>query len=216
MEPTRTESGVGEQVRQELAGASNLLVLAPSDDPAADDLCPGLLLAEEPSSTNLLWVTYTDTPDACLRKWLHHANGRPADVKVISVGDTMRSTSAAQPGSGGRTATPTPSAVDSLPNPGDLTGLGIKISEQLQQWRVDNNRTVVCFDSLTTVLQYVELQTVYKFLHVLTGRFDTVDACAHFHMDPNAHDEVTVNTLKSLFDAVVERSDDGEWRVLTR
>jgi hypothetical protein len=209
---TRTESEAAEHVRGELAGVSNALVLASADDPGLDELCPTLLLAEEPEETDLLWVTYTSTPDACIRKWLRHADERPADLKVISVGDVMRSAAAAQSG-GSRV--PTRSAVDSLSNPADLTGLGIKISEQLQEWNDDGNRTVACYDSLTAALQYTDLQTLYKFLHVLTGRFETVDATAHFHLDPDAHDDATVNTLKSLFEAVVERAD-GAWRVSRR
>ena len=213
MSAPRIEREAVEHVREELAETSNALVLASSDDAGLDDLCPQLLLPEEPEETNLLWVTYTTTPDDCIRKWLRHAGERPADVKVISVGDVMRSATAARsPGS----RTPTPSAVDSLSNPADLTGLGIRISEQLQAWTHNGNRTVACYDSLTTALQYVDLQTLYKFLHVLTGRFDTVDATVHFHLDPDAHDEATVNTLKSLFDAVVERDADGEWRVARR
>lgn len=188
-----------------------MLVLAGPDDPDAHDLCPQLLLADEPARTDLLWVTYTNTPDACMRTWLDHAGERPADVKVISVGDVMRSAAARSGGSGAGRPTP----VGSVSNPADLTGLGIKVSEQLQAWSHDDNRPVACYDSLTTALQYVDLQTLYKFLHVLTGRFETVDAVAHFHLDPAAHDDATVNTLKSLFDAVVETDDEG-WHVARR
>lgn len=207
------DSETGKGVHGELAGASNTLVVASTSDSNVEDLCPELLTVGEPDRTNLLWVTYTSTPDDCLRRWLQHAGERPAEMKILSVGDVMRSAAAARTG-GGRM--PTASVVDSLANPGDVTGLGIKISEQLQEWSRNDNQTVVCFDSLTTALQYVDLQTTYKFLHVLTGRFDTVDAIAHFHVDPDAHDDATVNTLKSLFDAVVEYTDEGGWRVSSR
>lgn len=214
MSVPRTDSEADEHIREKLASASNTLVVASTGDASVEDLCPELLLADDPDRTNLLWVTYTRTPDDCLRRWLQHAGERPAGVKVLSVGDVMRSATATRTGSGGRT--PTASMVDSVANPGDVTGLGIKISEQLQEWSHDGNRTVACFDSLTTALQYVDLQTIYKFLHVLTGRFETVDAAAHFHIDPDAHDDATVNTLKSLFDAVVKHTDEGEWRVSRR
>lgn len=212
MTTPHVEREAAEQVRRELAGASNVLMLSGAGDAQADELCPQLLLTDEPGQTNLLWVTYTSTPDACMRSWLSHAGEQPADVKVVSVGDTMRSAAAVQ--SGSPQARPIPT-VDSVSNPADLTSLGIKISEQLQEWSRDGNRTVACYDSLTTALQYGDLQTLYKFLHVLTGRFETVGTTAHFHLDPAAHDEATVNTLKSLFDAVVEQRD-GEFHVAKR
>ena len=211
MSAPRIERETAEHVRGELAGASNVLVLAGADA-HADDLCPQLLLTDEPDQTNLLWVTYTNTPDSCMQSWLQHAGERPADVKVVSVGDMMRSATAAQ--SGGHGPSPSP-MIDSVSNPADLTGLGIKISEQLQTWSHTANQTVACYDSLTTALQYVDLQTLYKFLHVLTGRFEAVGTTAHFHIDPAAHDEATVNTLKSLFDAVVEPRG-GQWHVSRR
>ena len=210
MSVPRAKEGA-ESVRKNIADVSNVLVLSDTDGPEARDLCPQLLVADDPGETDLLWVTYTSTPDDCLRRWLDHGGERPANLKVISVGDVIRS-AAAQPGTtGARSHT----AVDSVSNPGDLTGLGITVSEQLRAWSGDSNRTVACYDSLTTALQYVDLQTLYKFLHVLTGRFETVDATAHFHLNPAAHDDATVNTLKSLFDAVVE-PDDGGWHVARR
>lgn len=209
---SRTIDEAGENVRAALADCSNALVLDSTDD-GVGDLCQELLLVDEPARTNLLWVTYTDTPDDCLRKWLQHAGERPADVKVVSVGDVMRSGAAAQSGS---TASRSPNAVvDSIANPADFTGLGITISEQLERWASTDAPTVVCFDSLTTAAQYVDLQTLYQFLHVLTGRFELADAVAHFHLDPVAHDDVAVNTLTSLFEAVVEHKS-GEWHVSTR
>jgi hypothetical protein len=96
-----------------------------------------------------------------------------------------------------------------------LTGLGIQISEILQQWQNNDNRSVACFHSLTALLQYSDVQTVYKFLHVLTGRFATAGVAAHFHLDPGAHDDQTINTLKSLFDGIAEFGD-GEWSVRTQ
>jgi len=57
--------------------------------------------------------------------------------------------------------------------------------------------------------QYVELETAYGFLHTIAVRFPyAADATAHFHMDPAAHDESTVDLFASLCDAVVGVGDD--------
>jgi hypothetical protein len=65
------------------------------------------------------------------------------------------------------------------------------------------------------MLQYVELETAYEFLHAITGQLYAADARAHFHVDPSAHDSQTVDSITSLFDAVVEL-DDGDPTVRKR
>lgn len=195
----------------ELDGESSILLLSPSMRSETDDVCLDLLSQESPQRENVLWVTFTRSPDGCVQDWLGHVGERPANLRFVSVGETVRSAASSSPVQ----ETPADAVIETLSNPGDLTGLGIKISEVLQQWQNDGNRTVACFHSLTALLQYADVQTVYKFLHVLTGRFATAGVTAHFHLDPAAHDDQTINTLKSLFDAVAE-FDDGEWSIRTR
>ncbi|KZN25071.1 hypothetical protein A4G99_00590 [Haladaptatus sp. R4] len=199
------------RVSAALDDEASILVLAPSMRSETDEACIDMLTKTPPEQEDVLWVTFTRSPDACLQDWLAHAGGRPANLRFLSVGETVRSVAT----SASMGETPTDAVIDTLSNPGDLTGLGIKISEVLQQWHGDGNKTVACFHSLTALLQYSDVQTVYKFLHVLTGRFTTADVTAHFHLDPDAHDSQTVNTLKTLFDAVAE-FDGNEWNVRTR
>jgi hypothetical protein len=186
------------------------LVLAPSLHDATDEACLNLLSTEDATGQNVAWVTYTRSPDACIQDWLAHAGERPENMRFISVGETTRSTSAVSNATEGRGE-----VVETLSNPNDLTGLGIKLSEVLKEWARNDYPTTACFDSLTALLQYADLQTVYKFLHVLTGRFDAAGVTAHFHLDPDTCDDQTVSTLTSLFDTVVE-FDDGEWDVRSR
>ncbi|WP_435180608.1 DUF7504 family protein [Halorussus sp. AFM4] len=189
-----------------------VLLLAPSIHEATDEACHDLLSLEAPDDENVLWVTYTRSPDACMQDWLDRAGDRPRNVRLVSVGETTRSAAATV---GGDVGPRSGDVVETLSSPGDLTGLGIKLSEILKAWKDSDARTVACFDSLTALLQYADLQTAYKFLHVLTGRFDAADVTAHFHLDPDACDQQTVSTLTSLFDTVVE-FEDGEWTVRSR
>ena len=190
-------------VTGQLGDAATVLVLAPSFSEHEDDVCVDLLLPEEAHQQNALWVSYTKSPDAQVRRFRSRSTNPPRNVGVISVDDAARS-AVASAGTGGAN-----SFAETVTSPNDLTGLGIRITEYLRRWGDSGARTVVCFDSLTALLQYVELETAYEFLHVLTGRFAAVDAFAHFHMDPTAHDEQTVQTVLSLFDAVVELDEDG-------
>lgn len=185
--------------------ASSILLLAPSLGEGESETCIELLHPDD-SDKNALWVSYTKSPDAQLRRWRTHSDHAPANVGVVSVGDSMRSVDATTPQGGA--AQDLDAGVKTVTNPNDLTGLGITITEHLSRWQDNGNRTVVCVDSLTAMLQYVELQTAYEFLHVLTGRLYASDAVAHLHMDPSAHDDQTVESIASLCDAVVELRDD--------
>lgn len=98
-------------------------------------------------------------------------------------------------------------------SPVDLTGIGIELSELLrylyQQRDVKRNR--ILMHSLSTLLMYSDLQTVFRFLHVFTGRVQSADALGVFIIDNSAHDTQTLSTLKQLFDGVieVEQTDEG-------
>ncbi|QCS43150.1 recombinase RecA [Natrinema versiforme] len=99
-------------------------------------------------------------------------------------------------------------------SPVDMTGIGIKLSEFLQEFYETRGLTEnrVLLHSVSTLLMYSDLQTVFRFLHVFTGRIQSADALGVYVIDSTAHDDQTMNTLKQLFDAVVEVEEtaDGE------
>ena len=96
-------------------------------------------------------------------------------------------------------------------SPVDMTQIGIELSEFLeafyQQRNIRKNR--VALHSLSTLLMYSDLQTVFRFLHVFTGRVQSVDGLGVYVIDSSAHDEQTMNTLKQLFDGVVTTSENA-------
>jgi KaiC/GvpD/RAD55 family RecA-like ATPase len=97
-------------------------------------------------------------------------------------------------------------------SPVDMTGIGIKLSDILEEFHqrreIQQNR--VMLHSLSTLLMYSDLQTVFRFLHVFTGRLQSVDALGLFAIDSTAHDDQTMNTLKQLFDGIVTTHEEGE------
>ncbi|ADB59908.1 hypothetical protein Htur_1015 [Haloterrigena turkmenica DSM 5511] len=99
-------------------------------------------------------------------------------------------------------------------SPVDMTGIGIKLSEFLQEFYEGQGLTEnrVLLHSVSTLLMYSDLQTVFRFLHVFTGRIQSADAMGLYVIDSTAHDDQTMNTLKQLFDAVIELEEpaDGE------
>ena len=189
----------------DLEGASNVLVLAESLDDAARESYYGTLLPEDPSSVDVLAVDYRWTPEEYLEEWRRYVDGQPRRCGIVCVDESARSS-----GDGSEVG---PGAVATVESPTDLTGLGITVGNYLES--NGGSDTIVTFDSLTMLLQYVERERAFRFLGVLGNRVEEADAVAHYHMDPKAHDNQEMATLSSLFDAVA-RFDDGEWNVRRR
>jgi len=95
-------------------------------------------------------------------------------------------------------------------SPLDMTGIGIKFSEFVEEFYTERGvqKNRVALDSLTTLLMYSDLQTVFRFMHVLTSRIEDADAIGIHVIESTAHDAETLNTLKQLFDGVIEVDAD--------
>lgn len=215
MGPPETRlSPAGPSLPQGVAEAGNVLLLAPALDPAVDEACMRLLTPVPPEAETVLYVTFTNSADDRLSHWRAHANGPPAGAGVVCVGELARSAGAIADGA--EAGINTTVGVETVTDPADLTGIGIAINRFVEKWDDGDRKVVVCFDSLTTLLQYADLERIFRFLHVLTGRFRSTGALAHYHMDPTAHDEGTKNTIKAVFDTVVAVDDDGSLTVESR
>ncbi|WP_459191552.1 DUF7504 family protein [Halosimplex sp. J119] len=193
----------------ERAGASihpgdNLLVMCPSfrgDEPRA---CLELLTPAPPADVYALSVLFTQSPGDHLDAWQRQVGSLPARSRIVSVDADARS-SASEPDAGDP-------AVERVTSPQNLTRLGVRITDCLDEWgeTAPDQQVSVCFQSVSTLLQYVELDKVYKFLDVLTERCRASGAVSHYHLDPHAHDDETTERLVGLFDGVFEYAD-GEW-----
>lgn len=184
-------------------GPRNVLLLAPamSDDERA---CLSLSAGRAPERTDFLAVLYTRGPDDALTSWRSHVGELPDRLRIVSVGGERRASTARgladeRPGVG----------VDVVDEPRDLTGLAMRISGRLSEWDGEGSDVRLCFDSLTALVQYAELERAFRFLHMLTSRLNQMGAVAHFHLDPGAVDDRTGRTLAQLFDETV-RFDEFE------
>ncbi len=90
-------------------------------------------------------------------------------------------------------------------SPVDMTTIGIELSAFLESFSRERGlgRNRVLFHSLSTLLMYAELGTVFRFVHVLTGRLQSAGALGLCVIDSTTHDDRTMNTLKQLFDGVI-------------
>lgn len=160
---------------------------------------------DRPSETNLLVVSYRHGPDEWFRRWRTEVGSLPSEVGFVDVGETTRST-AAQSQSGADSPSPAEPLpfVDAVADPADLSRLGVRISQYLESWTGNGRQTVVCVDSLTALLDHVETQRAFRFLHILAGRVESVDGAGYYLLDPTAHDDESLALLREFADSTVE------------
>lgn len=109
-------------------------------------------------------------------------------------------------------------ATQHVSSPGDLTGISIGTAKLMQRFAErDISHVRHGLVSVSTLLQYLGLDTVFKFLHIYTQRIDDTGGLGVFTLDNVAHDPQTVNTITGEFDVVIELSEteggDREIRV---
>lgn len=199
----RIESGGSEPFADlaDPAAVSNLLVHAPAMDSGSTEACFDLLSATPPASTAVLAVTYTRPPAEWIAAWDHYVGVDPARGAVVSVGRSPASVE-------------DPAwRVTTLENARDLTTVGVALTEAMAELTDDDGdaadgRLALCFDSVTALLQYANLQTAVRFLHTVMGRVDDAGGLGHYHVDPDAHGARDLAALAGLVDAIAA-VDDG-------
>lgn len=106
--------------------------------------------------------------------------------------------------------------VEYVAAPDDLTGVGIGISKCTRAIGDDATGGVrVAFDSLSTFLRSVEERRAIHCLQILLRRFTAANYLTVCTLDSKSHDDRTVQSARSLFDAAVEfrETDTGEREV---
>lgn len=182
-----------------LGEASDVLVLGPMQGSLDDHVCAALIDTWPVADRNMLFVSFTKTADERIALIRDSIDDSPEHICVVSGADRYPSETTA--------ATPDGSTTISVEvaDPSDLTRLGMTISRAVDEWG-DGNDPLVCFHSLTALLQYVTPKRAFRFVHLLQNR---LHATAHYHMDSIAHEQQTVATLRPLFDVIVEYDAEG-------
>ena len=97
-------------------------------------------------------------------------------------------------------------------SPVDLTGIGVKISQFFDEFYMKKNiqKNQLHINSLSTILMYSNIQTVFRFMHVFTGRIKVAGALGIFVIESGMHDEKDIITLKQLFDGMIEIKSEND------
>ncbi len=175
---------------------TSVLVQSESRDDRTDHACHELLeVGREGASPRVLLVRYQELdPDR-----LAQIAGNADRLKLIAIGYRQS----------------VPASVDDvvdsvqITNPNDITRLGIVVSGTIDSWAIDDRPIAVCFDSLNVVLNYRDVKSTFRFLHVLLNTLHGGGAVSHFHADPLAGNPQDLSTLKPLFDEVVAIDSTG-------
>lgn len=118
-------------------------------------------------------------------------------------------------GASGVFGEPTDTDVVRVSSPRDLTGIGIKLTGFLQrQHTAGTTDPRIGFHSLSTLLMYTDLGTVYRFSHVINSRINTAGAVMAVTLDTTSRNTDAVETLSGVFDALVEVDTDEGGRKL--
>lgn len=196
---------------ERLGDPTSILVLAPIREEPDNHACMDLLTPTDPHDENVLSITVSATPDERLALWKRHVGKTlPKRAAIVDAGspavtDDQLAASDAHPSI-------TVDILSDRPNPHELSAA---VGQYLGAWEPSPERTLVCLHSLTSLLEIHDRSTVFQLLSALNTRFARADVSAHYHLDPNAHDDQVIAELRPLFDTVVEHDADGAWTVQT-
>ncbi|MFC6771902.1 hypothetical protein ACFQDD_10300, partial [Halorubrum pallidum] len=190
------DAGLDEGLPADLDPGMSVLVQSETRDDRTEHACHTLLRpSREDVTPRVLLVRYQKLdPDR-----LAEIAAGTDHLKLIAIGYTQS----------------VPASVDDvvdsvqITNPNDITRLGIVVSGTIDDWADEGRPIAVCFDSLNVVLNYRDVKSTFRFLHVLLNTLHGGGAVSHFHIDPMAGNPQDLNTLKPLFDEVVAIDSTG-------
>lgn len=176
-----------------LPAGANLLVTGPAMV-GKRETALRLLAAGHESGEGILCVTTSDTAASLLKEFEHHIPD--FDRERVAIVDCS--------GSDDR-QTIEEIATEQVSSPSDLTGISIGTAKLIRLFSNDDVQNIRHgLVSVSTLIQYLDLNTVFKFLHIYTSRIEDTNGLGIFTLDNVSHDEQTTNTITSEFDYVLE------------
>jgi KaiC/GvpD/RAD55 family RecA-like ATPase len=105
-------------------------------------------------------------------------------------------------------------SIKKVSSPADLTSIGVKIGQFIDDFTKNNLRIQIHINSLSTFLMYSNIQTIFRFLHYLTGRIKAAKGIGIFVIDSGMHDQQTIAILKQLCNCMVEIKSENDMQFI--
>lgn len=185
----------------------NVLLLVPPMHPGDLDGCLDLLSVKDPSELNVWSFGVTLSPNHRVEQWERTVGESPGAFRIVSA--TAMAEDEARELAVAYGFDPEPH-IFTIRHPGALPRIGLALQDALDEWAENDRHTVVCFHSISSLSQYASDEEIYQLLNTITSEIQNAGALAHYHLDPGAHDEVTVSQYRGLFDTVIEPSSPGD------
>lgn len=185
-------------------GASNVLLVGPAGVPIEHDICSKLCDVERDGKRRRLLITTEQTAEERLESLRPYTEETYDHTTIIVVGNPVRSIDRSEQTTkqiGEETL-----VIETIHDPNDLTRLGVLINKYLGS---DETPPVICFHTLNGLLQFVGIEKLFRFLHILQARVRSVDGQAHYQIDPERLEMEAVQTLQPLFNFTVKYAEDG-------
>jgi hypothetical protein len=170
------------ETRREAAGS--LLVTEPG---------VGAAEADRRDTSAVVAVAY----DADAEPWLERWGGESDRVAVVSAGERTRGAAATTPGA--EPISTTVGVVETVPDPTDVAAVGEVVHEYLSAWE---SGVTVYVDGLADVVDETDVETAFRFAHVLLARAEHADARVVASFDRDAYPRHVVATFAELFEDV--------------
>lgn len=152
------------------------------------------LSSPSPAVNDVHWVTMLRSPEEVVRVWDERVEDAPASLSFVEVGATRQ-----RPDTESLTEAFRYSTVHTE-SPSNLTSLGIRLIEGTASPPTAGGNHRLWFESLSTLLQYVSVESAFQFVHTLHSQFSGTDATVCYHLDPALHETRTVYRLLSVCD----------------
>ena len=202
------ESGFSDEVGRAVARDS-VLVLGPTGHSVSDVICSKFLTGDE-GARDVIFVTFAESAEDRIDVCHRNDEWAGGEIGVIQAGQGKRNVAASEITGGENVGSIT---VKHVSKPGDLSKLGMVITQLLSKFNGTSRRTVLCVHTLSTLHNQVGTKTLFRFLNTLQGRLRSENAVGHYHMNPELHDEIVIETIRPIFDSVIRFSADGTLEV---
>ncbi|MCU4802164.1 hypothetical protein OB920_17445 [Halobacteria archaeon HArc-gm2] len=180
-----------------LDDATNVLLVAPEVGQSVESLFAELLVSLESPPDHVVGVTMSKSPWDFLEPWRRSFPRGSTSFSFVSTDGISRSVAAADTTDDAGTGSDVTHVDDVLP----VEAFGQTVADEVADHGAG---TAMCFYSLTDLLEYVDVETAFDFLHVVLSRVRRNGARGVYHVDADVHDPATLVKLSTLFDLVVQ------------